>query len=244
MSKIWIVIFYCSLFLSLALMFIAFKIFHTLYGKELMTRIDPVYSHTELPEKSTEFLFLGDSRIDQWKIPESVINPDNLLNLGIDAQTSAQVLYRAKDYFAQYYASITFIQAGINDLKTIGFYPEKKEYIEQTTISNIKKILILCRINKSEPVFISIFPAGRVELKRRLFWNKQVNESILKVNSDLMDYCRSNNIKTIDSYKLLSSDGLLIDQKLEEDCLHLNKLGYQRLNKALNTFLIENRLKN
>lgn len=84
--------------LSLIICYAFFKMFHALYGKEIMTRLDPVYGQTHLHLESTKYLFIGDSRIAQWTIPDSIITPDNLLNLGIDAQTSAQVLYRARDF--------------------------------------------------------------------------------------------------------------------------------------------------
>jgi lysophospholipase L1-like esterase len=217
--------------------------FHSLYGKELMTRIDPVYSQTSITTKTTKFLFIGDSRIAFWEIPDTIIKREYLLNLGIEAQTTAQVLYRAKDYFNNYHADYTFIQVGINDLKTIGFYPNKYDYIIKETCKNILALLNVCLDHQSQPVYISIFPTGQVEVKRRLFWNSQINKAIRDVNFEVIQYCNSIGIKTINSSQILSTNGNLVDKDFQKDCLHLNSKGYEKLNIELNEFLEKNELK-
>ncbi len=220
--------------------YLFYGLFHLLYGKELLTRIDPVYCQTNLIQKSTKFLFIGDSRIAQWNIPDSIIDSNDLLNLGIDAQTSGQVLYRGKEYFKDYHADYTFIEVGINDLKAIGFFPKKEKYIKQTVIYNIESLIDLCINNQSEPVFISIFPVGNVELKRWFFWNKHVNEAIKEVNFKVGEYCTSKGIRVIDSYPILSNDNNKTEKQFQRDCLHINEKGYEKLNLALNNFLIKN----
>lgn len=228
-----IVIVSLLVFLFFGGFFVLYRFYKTLYGTELWNRLDAVNNHTNFTLKSTKYLLIGDSRISQWKVNNSIIPSDQLLNYGIDAQTSSQVFSRAKDYFAGYHADSVLIQVGINDLKVIGFYPEKAEYIRTLTIDNIKLLLKLCKKNKSTPILITIIPPGDVELKRMLFWNTEVNTSIAQVNNILVSYCEKEDIQVIDATKLLSQDGLTIRKEYQKDCLHLNVKGYELLNKEL-----------
>lgn len=210
-----------------------FKVYHHLYGAELWNRLDPIYSHKNISYKSQKFLLIGDSRIAQWEIPDSIIISTHLFNIGIDSQTSGQILQRAKDYFENYHSTYVVIQVGINDLKLIGFYPERAEYITSLTIRNIKSILELCIKQKSTPIFVNIIPPGSVELKRIPFWNNEINKSVAEVNKILMTYCESEKITVLDASKLLSEDGLRIKNEFETDCLHINEKGYKCLNIEL-----------
>jgi lysophospholipase L1-like esterase len=244
MDKKMLLIIFTGLFGLLCVSFFAFyKIYASLYGKELLTRIDPIYGNTNNVLKTTRFCFIGDSRIAHWKIPDSILSSSQMINLGIDAQTTSQVLYRAKDYFSKYKAEYVFIQVGINDLKVIGFYPEKEDYIVNTTINNIKALMDLCLENSSNPVFLSIFPSGKVELSRALFWNSKIDKAIVKVNTTITEYCKRNRIQVIDSYKLLANSKGKVEDKYQNGCLHINEKGYNILNTELNNFLMLNHLK-
>jgi len=220
-----------------------FKLYHFLYGVETWNRLDPVYDHKEKSYKSTTYLFIGDSRIVQWNIPNRIILSNQRLNYGISGQTSGQVLQRAKDYFENSHADYIFIQVGINDLKIIGFYPERREYICAITIRNIKSLLLLCQERRSIPIFMTIIPPGRVELKRIFFWNKEVNNSVAQVNNIIVSFCESEKIKVFDISKLLSDDGYSIRKVYQKDCLHLNEKGYEYLNLELDKFIETNKLK-
>lgn len=231
--KLNITIIALSVFLFLGGIFVLYRVYKKLYGTELWNRLDAVNNHTNFTLKSTKYLLIGDSRILQWKVNDSIIPSDQLFNYGIDAQTSGQVLQRAKDYFAGYHADCVLVQVGINDLKVIGFYPEKAEYIRTLTINNIKLLLKLCKKNKSTPIFITIILPGDVELKRMLFWNTEVNTSVAQVNNILVSYCKKEDIQVIDATKLLTQDGLTIRKEYQKDCLHLNVKGYELLNIEL-----------
>lgn len=220
---------------------ILFKVYHHLYGKELWNRIDPIYQHSKISNKSASYLFLGDSRIVQWEIPDSIIPSNQLYNFGLDTQTSSQVLQRTKDYFTSYQAHYVIIQVGINDLKTIGFFPEHYEYITGLTIDNIKLLLQLCKKHHSIPIYMTIIPPGDVEYKRFLFWNKSVNKSVKEVNTAIVAYCETEKIKVFDASQLLSLDGFKIRKEYQKDCLHLNEKGYKLLNSKLNKMIVTNK---
>jgi lysophospholipase L1-like esterase len=220
-----------------------YKIFHKLYGNELIIRLDPIYENSNKLPKASKFCFLGDSRVNQWQIPVTIIQTNQLFNYGMDCQTTGQVLQRTKDYFENYQSDFTIIQVGMNDLKVIGLYPEKAEYIRRLTINNIKSLLELCKMKQSTPIFITIIPPGEVELKRMLFWNKEVNKSVADVNKILISYCIKENIQVIDATKLMSDDELTIRKEYQKDCLHLNEKGYEVLNAELQKVINTNKIK-
>lgn len=210
-----------------------YKVYYNTSGRELWNKIDPIYEHSKISFKSTSYLFLGDSRIAQWEIPDSVISSNHRLNIGIEGQTSSQVLQRAKDYFTKNHSDYAIIQVGINDLKLIGYYPERDKYIVSLTIKNIKELLETCTKHQSIPLFITIIPPGTVELKRVLFWNKKVNNAVIQVNKAIVSYCGEKKIKVLNASELLSDDGFVIRKEYERGCLHLNEKGYKTLNSEL-----------
>ena len=212
---------------------ILYKIYYFASGRELWNKLDPIYEHSELSFKSTSYLFLGDSRIFQWEIPDSIIPSNRRLNIGIEGQTSSQVLQRAKDYFANNHSDYVIIQVGINDLKLIGYYPERDKYIVSLTTKNIKELLETCTKHHSIPLFITIIPPGTVELKRVLFWNKKINNAVKQVNEVILSYCKEERIRVLNASELLSGDGFVISKEYERGCFHLNEKGYKMLNSEL-----------
>lgn len=218
--------------------FITYKLVHYYYGKELLTRINPIHEKKNISVVSTEYWFLGDSRIEQWENINQIIHDEYFCNLGIDSQTSAQVLERLKAYFKTDSAKFVFIQVGINDLKVIGFYRDRERQIIEITISNIKTLLNLCMQNRAIPIFMTIFPTGKVEMKRKLFWNSKVEKAIVIVNDSILNYCKDLNIPVFDSYQMLlnEKDGR-IKSDFEANCLHLNLNGYNYLSLELKRFL-------
>lgn len=238
-----IIIIVITVFIIFGGIVVFYKVYEKLYGSELWNRLDPINSHTDFTLKPSKYLFIGDSRISQWKVNSSVIPSGQLFNYGIDAQTSCQILARAKEYFENYHADFTVIQVGINDLKVIGFYSEKVEYIRNLTTNNIKSLLELCKKKQSLPIFITIIPPGDVELKRKPFWNNSVNTSVAHINKILITYCEKEDIQVIDATTLLSDDGLTIREEYQKDCLHLNDKGYDVLNAELQRIIDTNTIK-
>lgn len=217
--------------------FISYKLMHHYYGKELTTRLNPIHERKDLEVKSTKYWFIGDSRIAHWDNIAQIIPPERFCNLGIDGQTSAQVLERARYYFKTDSADYVFIQVGINDLKTIGFYPGKYQWIKELTKNNLISLIDLCIENKADPVFISIFPTGRVELKRKLFWNDKIDVAVNEINLEIAAYCKQKSVSFFDGYQILRGENSKMNQTYEKDCLHLNEQGYQTLNKKLKDFI-------
>jgi lysophospholipase L1-like esterase len=238
LKVLYIIIFFLAAVLCISLT-ATYRIFRNLYTSELKLRLDPINEGKAIELRSVKFLLLGDSRILQWNIPDSVISSEMILNYGIDSQTSEQVLNRARNYFNKYTAQYVLIQVGINDIKVIGLLPEQKSKIITNTTSNLKLLLNVCVENHSIPIFISILPTGPLELKRRFFWNNKIEEARTVVNCELIGFCKEKKICYLDFDSLVSSENKIIINTYYKDCLHLNEKGYKKINEWLRKYLRE-----
>lgn len=235
-----------ALLLLLILLFcgiiICFLIFRKFYSRELSLRLSPLTENNLLLATSTRFWLVGDSRFYQWHIPDSIIPRSQYCNLGLNAQTTAQVYYRLRQHFDQGIPAYLFLQVGINDLKAIGVFPGRKEEIIGQCINNIESILKICIDKKISPVFCTIFPPGTVEIIRLPIWSKEINTAVVRVNDSVTDFCKNNNMAVFDAYAELSDGNGILKKNYQLDDLHLNEEGYKILNKELEKFLTREKL--
>lgn len=211
--------------------------FMKFYRRELALRLSPLTENENLIVLNTKFWFLGDSRVYQWSIPDDIIPKHDYCKLGINTQTTAQVLYRLKIYLDEALPQYVFVQVGINDLKAIGVFPENKERIVRQCIENIESMITICQDHKVEPIFCTILPAGNVQLVRLPIWSNEINNAVIFVNKEITDFCKLKRVSIFDTYSaLVNKDGTLL-KKYQEDDLHVNKAGYDVLNAALIKFL-------
>ncbi len=235
------------LFLVLIIVCVAgtfYFLYKKFYSKELSLRLSPLTENELLIAKSTKFWMLGDSRIYQWNIPDEVIPKKEYCNLGINSQTSAQVLYRLRLHFEQGLPKYIFLQVGINDIKAIGIFPEKKEAILNECIKNIELIIKSCLGYKVVPVFCTIIPPGEIELIRRPVWSKEINNAVVIVNDSITDFCKINGVAIFDTYLFLSDGKGALIKNYQKDDLHINEEGYSNLNKELTKFMVKEKIVN
>ncbi|MCB0007298.1 MAG: SGNH/GDSL hydrolase family protein, partial [Anaerolineales bacterium] len=153
-------------------------------------------------------------------------------NLGIGAQTSAQVLLRYEAHVAPLEPDIIVLQVGINDLKTIPLFPERREELVTDCQDNIAAIVTKARADGALVILSTVFPAGDVPLQRRPFWSAGIDAAIVEVNAFLQTLA-DDHILVFDSYSLLADDEGSLSSDYARDELHLNSAGYERLNEAL-----------
>ena len=206
-------------------------------------KLDPIglsyYPRTALDEKSSikpMIMFYGDSRGLSWPNPQT--DQYQFLNRSIGNQTSIQVLERFNQHVAPHRPEIIIIQVCINDLKMIPLFPDKKAQIIADCKHNLKNLLSRSEKIKSNIILSTVFPLGEISLARKaLGMQKQpIMDAIDEVNIYIRSLA-SENIRVFDSYRLLKGDGREIDKQYSVDWLHLNKEGYQYLNKELLVFL-------
>ena len=203
------------------------------YTEANAIRLDPLgLKKLEVPKnhRQPSIVFYGDSRAAQWPKPSWVAGES--LNLGIDDQTTEQVLLRFNDHFAQIRPKVVVLQVGINDLKAIPLFPLSEDKIVETCKENIGKIVSLCRERGAHVVVTTIFPVGKLPIGRRMVWSDRVAPAIDSVNHFILSL-GSDDVTVFNTTTILTGkDGILISA-YSRDFLHLSAAGYERLNEKL-----------
>jgi len=175
-------------------------------------------------------VFFGDSRAADWSSPD--LPQFEFINRGIGAQTSTQVLQRFDHHLKPLTPRVVIVQVGINDLKAIPLFPERKEAIIDSCKTNIRQIVQQSVDVGATVILTTIFPVGKIPPARRLFWSSDVASAVNEVNSYIYSL-EAQNVIIFDAYSMLAdSDGSTRD-KYVNDFLHLNETGYAALNSEL-----------
>lgn len=184
-------------------------------------------------DKSTpKVVFFGDSRAEAWAFSRE-IKGFAVVNRGVSGQTSTQVLGRFEKQVLPLRPQIVLVQVGVNDLKTIALFPDRKTTIVANCKTNIQEIVQRSRSLGATVILTTIFPPGEIPLIRKPFWSSEVDQSITEVNSYIYSL-QAPNVIILDSYSLLNQNQ---KNQYYQDSLHLNSKGYEILNKELTKVL-------
>lgn len=203
------------------------------------TRLDPLgltafnQRNPTHPELSTA-VFFGDSRAADWSAPD--LNHFEFINRGIDSQTSEQAVQRFRHHVKPLEPQVVVIQVGINDLKTIPLFPDRKAAIISKCKENIRRLVSWSADSGALVIATPIFPIDKVSLERRLFWSADVGLAIDEVNTFIYSL-RGENVLVFDAFSLLAGDDGAIRPEYSRDLLHVNTAGYERLNAGLAAIL-------
>jgi len=209
------------------------------YLKYNLLRADPLESYklsgavTSAPSLADGVWFLGDSRISHWNM-NLFSPPAKLLNLGLDGQTSGQVLGRFRNYLATAHPRAIVFQAGINDVKIVGVNRQLRERIASACFENLAEILRLCRQSGIPAVAMPILLTGQIELPRRIIWNPDADDALREINEKLAHFCAAQQFSLFDANRVLADDQDHIRARFRNGFLHLNTAGYEALTVALN----------
>ncbi len=182
----------------------------------------------------TSVVFFGDSRVAYWPAPPN-LPQFQFINRGIGAQTSAQTVQRFDYHVKPLAPQIIIVQICINDLKTIPLFPTRKETIIAKCKENIQNIVTQSIDIGAIVILTTLFPIGKVPIERKLFWSSDVAKSIDEVNGYIYSL-QSPNVIIFDTYSILADKGVAQD-KVAQDLLHLNRMGYDALNRELGHIL-------
>jgi len=204
------------------------------------TRLDPLglsaYPDTKEQLQQPVVVFFGDSRAAQWPPPAQLENV-TIINRGIGAQTTAQVIGRFQQHILPLTPRIIVLQVGINDLKTIPLFPGQKEKIIQNCKSNIKQLIDMSLDSGADVVLTTIIPLGKLPVERNFFWSSDVAAAIIDVNAYL-ETLTGDRVKVFDTSQVLANSEGIVDPKYSKDFLHLNPDGYEALNSAITGILV------
>ncbi len=145
------------------------------------------------------------------------------------------MLGRFDAHVAPLHPQIVILQLGINDLKTIPLFPERRADIIAECEKNIREIMDRSTRLGAKVIITTIFPAGNVPLERQFVWSRDVPEAIGEVN-EFIRSLHSPQVTVMDTFGVLTDSGFP-HTAYYQDTLHLNPSGYDALNRLLVTYL-------
>jgi len=191
----------------------------------------PAGAETPPPGGPIRVVFFGDSRAWEWPAPAG-LDRFEFLNRGVNSQTSAQVLARFDDHLAPLAPQVIVLQVGINDLKTIPLFPDRRAAIVAGCRDNVAQIVARGRDLGSTVILTTIFPLARVPLARRPFWSGDVARAIDEVNAYLGSLA-GERVIVLDTAPILVDERGIVRDAYSRDMLHLAPAGYEALNGEL-----------
>ncbi|MDX2096662.1 MAG: GDSL-type esterase/lipase family protein [Leptolyngbyaceae cyanobacterium bins.59] len=226
---------------SIALNFLLYNQAKKYYFELNETRLDPVglayYPVTSQEAIETDrirVIFFGDSRSANWTPPN--MNGYEFINRGISSQTSVQTLQRFTSHVRPLNPDIVIIQVGVNDLKTVALFPERRQTIVTNTKANIKRMVEESRSLGAVVILTTIFPAGEMPLQRKPFWSDAIGQAIQEVNAYIATLTDHKTL-VFDAFSILANPQGVMLPKYRADELHLNEQGYEVLNQELVQFI-------
>ncbi len=186
-------------------------------------------------QNGVRLALVGDSRAASWPLPANLTN-HRFMNRAVSDQTTVQILGRLEADVLSLKPDIVVLQAGINDLKAIPLFPERRDEIVRDCKKNLESIVSKCLEQQIRVVVTTVFPVGEPSLGRRPFWSSDVAIAVQDVNAFLLSLDMTN-VVMLDSHALLSEKGGLLGDEYAIDTLHINAHGYNVLNKALTEIL-------
>jgi lysophospholipase L1-like esterase len=150
------------------------------------------------------------------------------VNAGGGGETTAQIRLRAAPTLEAVRPQFVVLQAGINDLKTIGALPDVAHDTEMACLANLSALVELCRERGARVVLVPILPAAQPSLARLPVWSSEIDAARRRVNAALQ--------KRFDGAAgivLLDERSLGIDIAVDyRDTLHFRAQAYSKLEAA------------
>lgn len=211
---------------------------HAYFLELQRTHLDPLglsfystaRSENARPPDEPAVVFFGDSRVQQWPMPR--VADMALVNRGVGGQTSAQVLGRLPYDVLPLNPDIVVIQVGVNDLKTIPLFPDRKAEIVAKCKEHIRQIVNLSAQNGAQVVVTTIFPLAQSPVVGGSSESKEVEAAIDDVNRFIVSLA-GDKVKVFDAAGILADSNGKIYSLYSKNRLHLSRMGYNELNQEL-----------
>jgi lysophospholipase L1-like esterase len=180
----------------------------------------------------------GDSRAAQWPT-NKMSDRFQFVNRGVAGQTTAQLLLRFPEDVIDLQPEVVLVQAGINDLKTIGLFPQQADAIVEGCKANLEALTELALAQGITLILMPVLPTGPVPFSRRFFWSDQIDAAIDNVNAYILELSQRENVEFFDPVTLIVDSDGLVAPAYRLDFLHLNGRAYELLGQQLEEFLME-----
>lgn len=190
----------------------------------------------EVGDECVKITLFGDSRIQYWD-PALQVSGCEIINRGIAGNTTSRSLLQIQNHVLDLRPDIVVIQIGINDLKTIGVFPDEKEWILEQCKDNYRILLSMISEAGVHSVVTTIFPPAHPSILRKPVWSNDIEAAVLEMN-EWIRTLNGSRITVLDCDTLLQEKGR-VKKHFYRDTLHLNENGYEFLNREVEKVLEE-----
>jgi lysophospholipase L1-like esterase len=178
------------------------------------------------PAGVTRVVFVGDSRIEQWKaLPEPT--GCQSVNRGSGGEATAQVALRIQRDVLDLHPAVAVVQAGINDLKAVGVLPIPEEEVIAGCERNLRDIVSRLRGNGVQVLLLTVLPVGPVDLARRPVWSDATLAAVDRVNATIRGMSGPG-VTVVDCDPAMMVNGRM-NPAYARDAFHLTEAGYDAL---------------
>ena len=213
------------------------------YIESLETKAVPVNeqvyerANALLPAKSQmRVVLFGDSRVEQWSPPPQIDGAE-IVNRGIDGETTAQMRLRFDADVLQLHPDVVVIQAGINDLVAASLSAHAGDRIRQGLKDNLRQFAAKSAAAGARVVLLTIIPPASPSLLRRPVWNSDIVRYVSDINAFIRSLDGRDGVTIVDAARLLAPTGGELPAEYARDTLHFKSAAYEVLNKSLATHL-------
>lgn len=228
------------LMLSLSLNGILAYISKEYYTRFRLAKVFPTNEDTyrkanlQLSDKQQKkrVVLFGDSRIEDWKNLPNMTGIE-FINRGIGGETTQQLLSRFQQDTIDLSPDMVIIQAGINDLVTIGVVPHYLNKIKQQCQQNLEFFVKTLQDHAIHTTLLSIIPPARPNLARLPMWSEKIPQSVTEINHYWLTLPSAQYLQVIDTQKVLQNEQGQWHDNVNRDTLHFTADGYERLNQAI-----------
>ena len=225
-------IFAIILIVSLVGNVIGYRIIHQLFDKYNNARLDPLGENTwqlrSMAHGYKSVVILGASHARNWNY-----QADDVLNLGIPAQTSSQIRLRSDSYRDTLSGKRLIVVASSNDIKSIMTNTDRKDQVVKNCLQSLEAMVLNHQASFDEIILVTIPPIFSMPFKYRLLLASQVlYKAHDEINQGIRQLAVKHGVKLLDAYKILHEK--MRNKNLSKDGIHLNRAAYQYLEAALN----------
>lgn len=170
----------------------------------------------------TRVVFMGDSITENWVKADPDLFKQGIVDRGISAQTSPQMLLRFFQDVIDLHPKVVHIMAGTNDVAGNTGPTSEKDFQ-----NNVRAMVELAQAHHIRVAIASIPPASAFSWRPAL----RPAKSIQHLNAWLKQYARETDSRYIDYYTALEDGQGGIKGNLSNDGVHPNGDGYAAMKK-------------
>jgi lysophospholipase L1-like esterase len=209
------------------------------YSELQRVHLDPTHARVYVPANQAlwdkplnakRVVMFGDSRIEMWH-PVPAIPGCQFVNRGVGGQTTAEIQQRVDRDVIALHPDLVVIEMGVNNLKTLGVFPEREDEIVKSCDEQTDLILKSLSDHHIPVVMLTIFPVGSVPWVRRSTWSDRIPVAVEAYNRRLLELKRLG-LTVIDCDPALAVGGRM-NPRYAVDTLHVNEAGYGALNQLI-----------